>query len=185
VFAVQLPISSQEPTFSKEPAACVATTVGRPASTLPAPTPTEEPARMSVLVADDADNWCDLLARLLRARGHHVYTAASYQEAMSILEGRTIDLAILDVRLIDQDNSNQDGVRLAKQVTAMNPAASSILLTSFDLPDEVERLKREGVVQEVITKGQPKADFDTALAAALARTEAALPNPADSSLARK
>lgn len=126
----------------------------------------------TVLVVDDADNWRSTLIRLLEGRGHTVYAAASYEEALVLLRRHPIDVAVLDIRLIDSDELNQDGLRLARQVVALYPRAATILLTGFDVPAQVAKMKAEGIVFEVLRKKQDKAEFDAAFFTALARSSA-------------
>ncbi len=124
-----------------------------------------------ILVADDTESWRRTLVQLLKGRGHSVHSAASYGEAVAILERHPVDIAVLDIRLVDSDERNQDGLRLARQVVALNPRAVSIVLTGFDVPAQVEAMKEQGIILGVIRKKQPKADFDEALLAALTKPD--------------
>jgi ActR/RegA family two-component response regulator len=132
----------------------------------------ETEAGSTILVVDDADNWRSTLVRLLEGRGHEVYSAASYEEAVALLRRHPIDVAVLDIRLIDCDEQNQDGLRLARQVVALYPQATTILLTGFDVPAQVAKMKAQGTILEIIRKRQEKADFDAALLAALTKSSA-------------
>lgn len=53
----------------------------------------------TLLVVDDNPDNVDMLARRLRKKGYQVLTAASGQEALSLLRSQPIDLVILDVMM--------------------------------------------------------------------------------------
>ncbi|OFW01638.1 MAG: metal-dependent phosphohydrolase [Acidobacteria bacterium RIFCSPLOWO2_02_FULL_60_20] len=53
----------------------------------------------TVLVADDLEAYRSLLSDLLEERGYKVICAADGDEAMKILEGQAVDLALLDVMM--------------------------------------------------------------------------------------
>lgn len=82
-----------------------------------------------ILLADNDQRFLKGRKRQLEAEGYEVIPAVTVNEALRILERGGVDMAILDVRLID-DGSAQDvsGLRVAEKSDHSIP---KILLTSF------------------------------------------------------
>jgi DNA-binding response OmpR family regulator len=59
------------------------------------------PNAKRVLLVDDEDRLRGILARYLRARGHHVIEARMASEACGALEQEMVDVLLLDVNLLD------------------------------------------------------------------------------------
>jgi len=73
--------------------------------------------RGKILIVEDYADWQDLLSGMLMREGHQVQTASSLQEAAElILKEKDLDLAILDIRLVETDESNEDGMRLLSEI---------------------------------------------------------------------
>jgi DNA-binding response OmpR family regulator len=58
-------------------------------------------SRKHVLIVDDEDRLRSVLARYLRARGHHVIEASSAADAREALITNPIDVLLLDINLAD------------------------------------------------------------------------------------
>ena len=91
-----------------------------------------EVTRAHILVVDDDPQIRSLLDEYLTENGMRVSTASSGRDMMQILEGETIDLVILDLRLNDED-----GMSLARSLRA-RLAVSVIMLTG--VRDEADRV---------------------------------------------
>lgn len=83
----------------------------------------------TVLIADNNQNLLEDYTTLLRKRGFQVIPAASSGEAKRILEAGGIDVAVVDLRLHDdEDDKDVSGLILARDVA---PGVPKILLTGF------------------------------------------------------
>jgi len=91
-----------------------------------------ELTRAHILVVDDDPQIRSLLDEYLTENGMRVSTASSGRDMMQILEGETIDLVILDLRL-----SDEDGMSLARSLRE-RLAVSVIMLTG--VRDEADRV---------------------------------------------
>ncbi len=58
-------------------------------------------SKIQVLVVDDEPRYLKLVRYNLEAAGYEVITAASGEEALSLVAGKSPDLIILDIRLPD------------------------------------------------------------------------------------
>jgi CheY-like chemotaxis protein len=75
--------------------------------------------------ADFLETWCEFLEK----EGYRVIPALDAREAMAILEKRQIDVAVIDIRLInDDDEKDFSGLELAKRAA---PEVRKIILTRF------------------------------------------------------
>src|SRR5258706_10680507 len=101
-----------------------------------------------ILVADNDSEFRETRASFLRDEGYEVFTASDPTQARRCLEQGNIDLAILDIRLEnDDDEHDLSGLRLAKESASLIPTIvasgylekwiPTIILTNFPKYEEV------------------------------------------------
>jgi DNA-binding NtrC family response regulator len=97
-------------------------------------------AKTTILFADNHPDFSKARVEMLEAEGYRVILAANPTEARRLLEKNGIDLAILDIRLLDDDDEKDtSGLTLAKEVA---PTVPKIILTDYPSVDAVrEALK--------------------------------------------
>jgi len=84
----------------------------------------------TILFADNDLDFLETRLTFLKLHGYNVIRAANPNEAEAILENQRIDIAIIDVRLInDNDPYDQSGLELAKSVV---PSVPKIILSKYD-----------------------------------------------------
>lgn len=86
---------------------------------------------LKILILDDEPDLCWSMEELLRYEGHEVKRAESGKEARDILQGKSFDLAFVDIKLLD-DN----GLDIADLIKHRNPHAEVILISGYYIPDE-------------------------------------------------
>jgi len=91
----------------------------------------------SILVIDDQNSWRVLLKEILESEGHTVFTANTFQTGKNLLETQEIDIAIIDMRLVDSEHYNVQGLALLKEVRKHRPSAKAIILTGY--PDDIQK----------------------------------------------
>lgn len=106
---------------------------------------------MSVLILDDSDNMCRILARLLRSFGSEdICIAHGGAKALKILQKRDIDLAIVDWHM-----EGLNGIDFSRHVrnrkTSPVPYLPIILLTAFTDVAQIKIAQDVGV-SEILTK---------------------------------
>lgn len=105
--------------------------------------------RGSILIVEDFSDWRDLLRGLLAREGHEVTAVATIEEAREYLATATnLDLAILDIRLVEADEKNEDGMRLLAEIDAAGqPAGQSftrvIMITGHGTMETQRRAFRQ------------------------------------------
>jgi CheY-like chemotaxis protein len=88
--------------------------------------PIARPARRILVVDDDAGNR-ETLTELLGLSGHDVIAADSGKEALKIAATSDFDVALVDLAMPDMD-----GIALARQLRARDPALRIALVTGWD-----------------------------------------------------
>ncbi len=110
------------------------------------------PTGQRILVADDDDLVAQSLADFLERDGYQVEIAASPEEARRKLRTGRFDLALIDVRLRDNnDPLDTSGVWVAHSVA---PTTPKILMTQFDEPRFLQR------VLDHLTEELPRSDSE-------------------------
>ena len=83
-----------------------------------------------VLIVEDYADWRDLLSVMLQREGLDVQTAGSLQAAQdSLQKSKDLDLAILDIRLVETDETNEDGMRLLSEIRRKHQFVRVIMIT--------------------------------------------------------
>jgi CheY-like chemotaxis protein len=111
----------------------------------------------SILVVDDQENWRELLASLLEDEGYLVETAASFKGAKHAIMHKVFALVILDVRLVDKERFNMQGIELLRILKSQTKPPKIIVITGY-----AESIP-EYILDEVDTfllKVPPGATFD-------------------------
>lgn len=89
-----------------------------------------------ILVVDDHANWVKLVKTVLEEDHHQVVTASSYDEATEVLQTNDFDVAILDMRLVDTQPYNVQGMALLKQIQEGKPETRAVILTGYPDPGQ-------------------------------------------------
>ena len=94
-------------------------------------------ARPVILVVDDDQIFCGVLAKALERRGFAVMPALSLAEAQGQIETRRPDYAVVDLRI-----GAESGLNLVRQLAALSPPARSVVLTGYgSIATAVEAIK--------------------------------------------
>jgi len=94
-----------------------------------------------LLVIDDEIKMTMLISAHLTEAGHTVETAASGREAMALLQQRTYDLVVTDIRLPDPD-----GLAILSWISQHHPETGVIMMTAFaEAKTAVEAMKKGAV----------------------------------------
>ncbi len=102
----------------------------------------------NILIVDDEPSVLASLKNFLAGRGYCVYAAETAEEALRLAREEIIDLAIIDIRLVDhRDEEDVTGLDLTAQ---LDPAIAKIILTAYEGPELVRRaLSQRGIALAV------------------------------------
>ncbi len=82
-----------------------------------------------IIVVDDIPHWRKLLASILA--DYEVKVIAAYDEAIAAIDEFDFDVAILDIRLEDENVWNVDGIDLLAKIRSKKPHSSIVVLTGY------------------------------------------------------
>jgi two-component system nitrogen regulation response regulator NtrX len=100
--------------------------------------------RGKILIVEDFADWRELLSGLLQREGHQVEAVATLQEARDCLDQISdLDLAILDIRLVETDETNEDGMRLLAEIRERQTFTRVIMITGHGTMESQRRAFRE------------------------------------------
>lgn len=113
-----------------------------------------------VLVVDDYENWREQLKCILEDDGYHVETASTHAEAQRKLDESTFDVAILDMRLVDEERFNVQGLALLRKAKSQTPPIGAIILTGYPNPLHRQRALETYKADAYLQKVPDEKDFD-------------------------
>jgi two-component system response regulator PilR (NtrC family) len=100
--------------------------------------------RGKILIVDDFADWRELLRGLLQREGYRVHSAATLQEARDLVDqSKDLDLAILDIRLVETDETNEDGMHLLKVIHERQSFTKVIMITGHGTMETQRKAFRE------------------------------------------
>ena len=105
-----------------------------------------EPQHRSVLIVDDNVDLADNLREILEEEGVSCDVADSGDAALAMMDVRTYDLVLTDLRMDDTD-----GLGVLREVSQRWPRTPVIIMTAYARDGTVERARREGAL-DVIPK---------------------------------
>jgi DNA-binding response OmpR family regulator len=129
-------------------------------------------ATISILLAENDPDFCNILADFLTEAGYRVTTAGNPEQTIAKLQSDYFHLAILDMRLRDDlDNKDRTGLQIAKTVALALP---KLILTKFPHHEDVVEVMKprpEGLPAAVdyLDKKKRLPDILTAIEEAVAK----------------
>jgi len=111
----------------------------------------------SILVIDDEENFLTLVRWFLSQRGFDIQTASSTDEALEIVEERSFDIALLDIRL-----GTADGLSLLDAFTERSPSMKVVMMTAYPTIGTIKQAFAKGV-SRYLTKPLDLQDLSDAL----------------------
>ena len=101
----------------------------------------------NILIAEDDDSVRSFVGRALAMDGHRTTVAVDGEEALEILQGgNKFDLLLSDIKM-----PGMDGIELAHNAAAFDPAMTILLMTGY--ADQRERAQElDAIVSDVILK---------------------------------
>lgn len=100
--------------------------------------------RGKILIVEDYADWRQLLAGLLLREGYQVKAVGTLEEARhEIDQTKDLDLAVLDIRLVETDETNEEGMRLLGEMHASGGFTRVIMITGHGTMESQRKAFRE------------------------------------------
>ncbi len=118
----------------------------------------------NILVLDDVLDAVNLIRKILRRKGHEVFTFTEEEEAIAHAASHPVDLAILDIKL-----KKMSGTEVLQELKKKNPAIRVLMLTgypSLETAREALRLGAEEYCVKPIEKDELEEKVEAILGAA-------------------
>jgi signal transduction histidine kinase/CheY-like chemotaxis protein/HPt (histidine-containing phosphotransfer) domain-containing protein len=113
------------------------------------PEPQDEVRAITVLVAEDEQVHRELVAHLLRSRGHHVVTARNGREALVELARHPVQIVLLDLQMPEMD-----GLQLATAIRAWERGQGGhlplVAMTASVMSKDLEQCHAAGIDETLI-----------------------------------
>ncbi|MFH1636457.1 MAG: response regulator [Chloroflexota bacterium] len=125
----------------------------------------------NVLVIEDTPDWrSKIVGYLVETGEYNLKEADDYQTAIELLDNDPFDVAIVDIRLVDWDETNEQGMKLLNkldEIAEIN-GTQSIVLTGYATKERMREAFRDHQVVDFIEKQRfsPQEFKDTVLSAA-------------------
>ena len=95
-----------------------------------------------ILIVDDQQNWRDVISSLLASDGYEVNSVASTADAWRLLDNKSFDIAILDVRLVDDDPFDVQGIELLEQMkTRLGDRFPIVIMTGYSFEGQKKTVR--------------------------------------------
>lgn len=109
-----------------------------------------------VLVVDDLEQWREQLVEMLQRDGFYADAASTANEALHQLDETFYHLLILDIRLMDNDQSNIDGIDLLRslEMRGLSEAIKVIMLSAHDTKENMRLAFRDYKVADFLSKDE-------------------------------
>ncbi|MGZ8459886.1 MAG: sigma-54-dependent transcriptional regulator [Candidatus Deferrimicrobiaceae bacterium] len=108
-------------------------------------TPGSEPLPPSILIVDDDEAICEVLATYLRPLGYHLRVAHTGNSALAALREESPDVALLDLRLTDMS-----GQEIHRQIRERHLDTEVIIVTGFASLDSALGAIKSGAFDYIV-----------------------------------
>jgi ActR/RegA family two-component response regulator len=116
-----------------------------------------------ILVVEDDPRWQNTLRRFLESEGYSVAIARDYDEAVAKLEIECFRLVVLDMRLVDWDVTNDEGMQVLEKMKqlGLDGVTQKIIVTGYGTTEsQREAFHKYGVLDFIPKEGEKTPGFD-------------------------
>jgi DNA-binding NtrC family response regulator len=103
----------------------------------------EASADQPILIVDDNADVCQTLSKVLESSGYEVLAAGSGEEAISLAQGKTCQVAFVDVKL-----PKIDGLETFLRLKEINPDIITVMMTGFrnEVKDALDKAQADSAI---------------------------------------
>ena len=115
--------------------------------------------RGKVLIVDDYSDWRNMLSGLIEREGHVVEAVSTRETALAYIdENKDLDLVILDIRLVETEENNEDGLRLLAEIRRRLSFTRVIMVTGYGTMETQRKAFKEFQAFDFFRKAQFDSD---------------------------
>lgn len=110
-----------------------------------------------VLIIDDQPTWLDIFTELLQELNLEVVSTNNYDDAILLIDQEYFHLVISDVRLVDEDKDNKQGLDILSYIdkVGLNDVITKVVITGYGTRDWARQSFKEHQVHDFIPKQGP------------------------------
>lgn len=108
---------------------------------------------IKVLVVDNMPDVGATLSGMLADAGYQAQAVQSADEALQALKKNLYHIAIIDVRLEEEDENDESGLELTRKIKARSPSIKVIILTGYATVEQALKATREYGASDYVDKG--------------------------------
>lgn len=101
-----------------------------------------ETPKHNILIVDDNFDWQLTFKGILLEAGYDIQTAGSIEEAIKKLESTKFDLALLDIRFDESDESDDAGMKLAEEISQRWASVKVVFATGYANDEYIKKAMR-------------------------------------------
>jgi DNA-binding NtrC family response regulator len=105
-----------------------------------------------ILFVDDDQDWITLFKDNIQEEGYSLYFASSFSEALKILKAVHFKLAVFDIRLLDSEPDNKDGLQLLKYIENNCEGTKVIIITGYWTEQDEQTARKSSHLIKFIRK---------------------------------
>lgn len=106
----------------------------------------------SVLIVEDDRDWQAVFREAFKSQGYHLEVVSSFKESRRILTERTFDVAIIDIRLNEDDPDDNSGLNVLALILGTRQPTSIIITGAYADVKLVKTLFREYEIFDIWMK---------------------------------
>ena len=111
--------------------------------------------RGKVLIVDDYSDWRDMLSGLLEREGHQTEAVGTLADATNYInDNKELDLVVLDIRLVETEENNEDGMRLLAEIRKRLPFTRVVMVTGYGTMETQRKAFKEFQAFDFLSKAQ-------------------------------
>ena len=115
--------------------------------------------RGKVLIVDDYSDWRNMLSGLIEREGHLVVSVSTREAALAYIdENKDLELVILDIRLVETEENNEDGMRLLAEIRKRLSFTRVIMVTGYGTMETQRKAFKEFQAFDFFRKAQFDSD---------------------------
>lgn len=101
--------------------------------------------RVNILVVDDSPSWCAIYQEALGDAAYAVRVAGSLAEALDSLNRQFFHVAVVDIRLDNDDRDNAQGIEVLQRIWELNEGTMAIVSSGHATADMLPAFMSYGV----------------------------------------